>query len=297
MDREFAMEQRLRDLDPGLHRRFTACVFGLQHYLSKYRLLFPEYTDHSELHSLTVIHFCNRLAGDQMDRLNADELYVLLVGCYLHDSGMGITMEQYREFCGQIDFGDYFDTHSRDEPSSVIRDFHHEFSACFIRKFSALFEIPSEQHLTAVIQVSRGHRKTDLSNPSEYPADWAVPGGNRICLPYLAALIRLADEIDVAADRNPALLFDIESLTDQKQILINRGLLAVKELEMTETEFILHIHTEDPEILDYLRRMVWKMQATLDECRRVVLERTSYVITQQQVRVILTGDGSETSPD
>ena len=49
---------------------------------------------------------------------------------------------------------------------------------------------------------------------SEYPAALRVPDGNTVCLPYLAALIRLADEIDVAAARNPTLLYDIESLTD-----------------------------------------------------------------------------------
>lgn len=30
-----------------------------------YRRLFPEYTDHSELHSMTVIDFCNRLIGSE----------------------------------------------------------------------------------------------------------------------------------------------------------------------------------------------------------------------------------------
>ena len=71
-EHDFAMERRLRELDPELHRRFTDAVFGLQHTLSNYKLLFPEYTDHTELHSLTVIDFCNRLIGDQIVRMNAD---------------------------------------------------------------------------------------------------------------------------------------------------------------------------------------------------------------------------------
>ena len=74
------MERRLRDLDPELHQRFTDTVFGLQYILSNYKLLFPAFTDHTELHSLSVIDFCNHLIGDQIDRLNADEIYVLLNG-------------------------------------------------------------------------------------------------------------------------------------------------------------------------------------------------------------------------
>lgn len=85
------MERKLRDLNPELHKRFTDAVFGLQHVLSNYKLIFPEYTDHTELHSLNVIDFCNQLIGDQIDKMNADEIYCLLMGCYFHDTGMGIS--------------------------------------------------------------------------------------------------------------------------------------------------------------------------------------------------------------
>ena len=61
-----------------------------------------------------------------------------------------------------------------------------------------------------------------------------MPDGNTVCLPYLAALIRLADEIDVAAARNPRLLYDIESLTDEVEIIENKKVRAVRELAVTE---------------------------------------------------------------
>ena len=38
---DFAMERRLRDLSPELHRRFTEAVFGLQNILTKYQKVFP----------------------------------------------------------------------------------------------------------------------------------------------------------------------------------------------------------------------------------------------------------------
>lgn len=282
---DYAMERRLRALNPELHRRFTDAVFALQYNLSHYKLIFPEYTDHSNLHSMTVIDFCNRLIGSQIKSLNPDELYVLLMGCYFHDTGMGITLKDYQEFSEQIDFRDYFDTHSHDKLPEIIRSFHNEYSGLFIRKYAELFEIPSEEHLFAVIQIARGHRKTDLLDEKEYPAALQMPDGNTVCLPYLAALIRLADEIDVAAARNPKLLYDIESLTDEVEIIENKKVRAVRELAVTEDEFILYVDRRDEEILGHIRAMVVKMQKTLDYCRRVALQRCPYVITQQRVRM------------
>nr|AHF24666.1 HSP90 family molecular chaperone-like protein [uncultured bacterium Contig13] len=289
----YAMEYRLRKLSPELHERFTDMVAAMQYHLSRYKLLFPEFTDHSELHSLSVINYCNLLIGGQIERLNADELYILLMSCYLHDSGMGITLEQYREFSEKIDFGDYFDTHPAEDIPAAIRAFHHEFSGQFIRKYARMFEIPSPAHIQAIVQVSRGHRITDLMNGTEYPAELPLPGGNTACLPYLAAVIRLADEIDVTSSRNPALLFDIESLFEEKSILISKTMMAVRQLETTETSFVLHIDTEDGQILEQIGDVVRKMQKTLDYCRKTVRERTSFAITQETFRTVKERSGEK----
>ena len=293
---DFAMERRLRDLNPGLHKRFTDAVFALQHNLSNYQLIFPEFTDHTNLHSMAVIDFCNKLIGDRLDALNADELYVLLVSCYFHDTGMGITMKDYERFSREIDFGDYFDTHNRENYPRIIRDFHHEFSGRFIHKYAELFEIPSPEHERAIVQVSRGHRKTDLMDEGEYPLALAMPGGNAVCLPYLAALIRLADEIDATAARNPILLYDIESLTVEYEIMINRMVMAVRALEVSEDAFTLYVKPVEGELLERVRGMAEKMQRTLDVCREAVLGRTPYAITQRRVEMILDGEGEAMVP-
>lgn len=283
-EHDFAMERRLKELDPALHRRFSDAVFALQYNLSNYKLIFPEYTDHTNLHSLTVINFCNQLIGSQIDLLNADEIYLLLMGCYFHDTGMGITRKDYYEFIKDIDFGDYFDTHDRDNYPEVIRTFHNEFSGKFIKKYAALFDIPSEEHTRAIFEISRGHRKTDLADIRVYPPDYKLPNGKSACLPYLTALIRLADEIDVAAERNPILIYDIESLTDEVQIVENKKLQAVSSLEISDECFTLIVNTEDPEINGLLQTVAAKMQKTLDVCRAAT-ENTPFTITQKEVRI------------
>ena len=282
---DYAMERRLRELNPDLHKRFTDAVFALQFNLSNYKLIFPEFTDHTNLHSLSVIDFCNRLIGDQILCLNADEIYALLMGCYLHDTGMGISMKDFQLFSQQIDFGDYFETHSRENYPAIIRDFHHEYSGRFIQKYQEMLEFPSDAHRWAIEQIARGHRKTDLLDAREYPMAFPLPGGNTLCLPYLAALIRLADEIDVSAARNPMLLYDIKQLTIPKEIRWYRMTMSIRALEVTERAFVLNLDVSDPDILQGDRDIAKKMQQTLDYCRAAVNGRTPYVITQEQVLV------------
>ena len=283
---DFSLERHLRDMSKELHLYFTDVVFALQHALSNYKLIFPDFTDHTELHSLNVIEFCNKLIGDQINKLNADEIYSLLVGCYFHDIGMGVSKKDFDEFSKQIDFGDYFETHERDNYPEIIRNFHNEFSGLFIRKYARLFEFPSEAHMYAVIQISRGHRKTDLNNDNEYPSALSIPNSsNTICVKYLSSLIRLADEIDVTAARNSKIIYDLNHINGEKNIIEFMKHEAVKGLDVNEDEFIMKVHTDDESVFDGLVKVAGKMQKTLDECRSVVANKTSFTITQKRVRV------------
>ncbi len=284
---DFALERHLRELDPDLHQRFTDTVFALQHILSNYKLIFPDFTDHTELHSLNVIEFCNNLIGDQINKLNADEIYCLLLGCYFHDTGMGISHKDYEEFSKKIDFGNYFDTHDKDNLPEIIRNFHNEYSGLFIRKYAHFFELPSEEHLFAIIQISRGHRKTNLFDDNEYPLSLKLKNNsNTICLRYLSALVRLADEIDVTAARNSHVIYDISKLTKEIDIIEFMKHDAVKDLEVKEKEFVMIVETDDEKIFHGLELVVAKMQKTLDYCRSAINGFSQFEITQEKVRIV-----------
>ena len=218
--------------------------------------------------------------------MNADEIYSLLMGCYFHDTGMGVTKKDFEAFSREIDFGDYFETHSRENVTQTIRDFHNEFSGKFIRKYAEFFEIPSEEHLWAIVEISRGHRKISLMDETSYPTAMVVPGGNTLCLPYLAALIRLADEIDVSSARNSALLYDIdflESSAANDSAMEFKRHDAIHELLVTPEAFVLRIRTEEDRVMESILKTVGKMQKTLDDCRHAVMGRTPYVITQKEI--------------
>lgn len=155
MDTNYLCEQKLKRENPQLHKRVVDSVVCVERMLVKYQNIFPTYTDHTVLHSINIIDFCNHLIGKNIDQMNADEIYVLLMGAYLHDSGMGITMSDYENFRKKIDFGDYFDTHDQENIPNIIRDFHQEFSGEYIKKYTEIFDIPSQEHLFAIVQVAR----------------------------------------------------------------------------------------------------------------------------------------------
>lgn len=280
---DFALEKRLRDLDKDLHANFSNTVFVLQRMLSNYKLIFPNFTDHTELHSLNVIDFCNRIIGGQIEKLNQDEIYTLLLGCYFHDTGMGISKKDFDEFSAQIDFGNYFETHDKENLPEIIRSFHNEYSGLFIKKYSKFFEFPSANHMFAIMQISRGHRKTNLEDPKEYPLALEVPNGNTICLPYLAALVRLADELDVAADRNPQAIYDLNKIVQEKDLIEFMKHEAVRDLVIKDKEFVMKVSTDDEKILKGLKEVASKMQKTLDQCRSAVNGKTKFEITQERV--------------
>lgn len=275
---DFICERKLAKTNPYYHELLKSTAFVMHNILDRYTSYFPEYTDHSSMHSLQVIDFCNRLIGEQVEMFNDDELYVLLMSCYLHDTGMGISDADYQRLKDMIVSPEYKKTHPDSDIKEVIRNFHHEFSAGFIRKYAPLFEIPSAEHVEAIIQVSRGHRKTDLYSEAEYPADYKLANGNTVCLPYLASLIRLADELDIARDRNVG--FDYNQHQDNMDW---RKHYAIEHMEITDDAFVLYIDSDDSEVIDFVNSCVDKLQETLDLCRNVTNSRTKYKIKQDKV--------------
>lgn len=285
MNTNFLCEQKLKKESPELHSLFSNSVFCLQQMLTKYKNIFPTYTDHTALHSMEVIDFCNKLIGANIEKLNADEVYVLLMAAYLHDSGMGISEADFEKFSENIAFGNYFQTHPNTTIPDTIRDFHQEFSGEYIKKYAPFLEIPSQEHVFAIVQASRGHRKIDLWDKNEYPDDFRTQDGTPICLTYLAALIRLADELDIAADRNLQFMYDIDSISNEFSKMEFKKHQAIKQLEIDEDAFTLIVDTSDEVVYEGVVVLMGKLNETLQACKEVVEKRTPYRITQSEIRI------------
>ena len=282
---DYLLERKLREESPQLHQRVKDSVFVLQNMLERYLPRFPDYTDHSVLHSMDVLNYCNMLIGpEQVNRLSAPECYVLVMGCYLHDIGMGISAKDLTNFYDQLDHGGRPLPEDADGQNVLVRSFHHDLSGLFIRKYAGLFDFPSEDLAFAVIQISRGHRKTDLYDVNEYP-DIAADGGP-VRLPYLAAVLRLADEIDVASDRNPELLFDSQALADERGLVEFGKHMSVRQVEVRRDSIVLYTKPKSPEYIPMIEEIADKIRSTLDYCRKVAEARSEFRITQKEVVIL-----------
>lgn len=281
---DFLVETMLEKNNPVLHNLFTESVFSIARILDNYVTWFPTFTDHSALHAMQVINFCNYLIGPtNIDKLNDDELYILLMGCYLHDSGMGVSKEDFWEFNNNLHLVDDPDNVTNDELKTLIRKNHHELSGEFIKKYADFFEIPSEAHLFGVVQLARGHRKTDLFDEKEYPTALPLPSGNTANLAYLSVLIRLADEIDIAVDRNPIASYSDTTGWSEKDFLEFGMHYAIKHMDICPNRFMITVETDDDKIREGIKELAEKVSETLDYCQRVVNERTDFVISQKSV--------------
>ena len=96
-------------------------------------------------------------------------------------------------------------------------------------------------------------------------------------------LIRVSDEIDVVATRNPLVMYDIDTLTDEIEIVENRKLESIRSMRMTANAFSLSCKTDDENIFSELQIMVGKMQKTLDYCKDVTSKRSEFEIRQSKV--------------
>lgn len=278
---DYLLEMRLKEESPALHRRVTDSILVLQKMLESFQTWFPDFTDHSILHSMDVLSFSNQLLGEQVHALTVPECYALIMACYLHDAGMGVTRDNFKAFSREIDMEEYKKRSPDAGEAEIIRDFHNEFSGLFIRRYVELFDIPSEDLVFAIIQISRGHRKTDLYDEKEYP-DLHTPDGV-IRTPFLSALLRLADEIDVGAERNSELLFDTSKLTRQRDIDAFGTHESIREVEVTRNEIILHVKPKEPRFQGLVEKLAGKIQETLDYCRDVAEKRSDLRITQEKV--------------
>lgn len=283
MDTDYQIEKRLLELDSGLHNRYRDCVVVSQNMLTRYESTFPTYTDHSALHTLEIIDLCNQLVGKHLTAMTADDLYVLLMGALLHDVGMGISQRDFERFRPMLDLPHLTGPSTDLERAELIRDFHQEFSARYIERYQDLLDIPNPRYVQAIIQVCRGHRKTDLMDEEGYPAQLEVLPGRVVHLPYLAALLCLADELDVAADRNIGFLYDVDKVENPVSRLEFQKHQAIRQVELEQERVVIHAHSDDPAVRDGVIKLADKLGDKLRYCRAVVAARSDFSIAQKSV--------------
>ena len=87
----------------------------------------------------------------------------------------------------------------------------------------------------------------------------------------------------MTAARSSKLMYDLEAITEERQLFEHKRHRAVRDLVISKDAFTLLIDDSDPVILEMIRRMAGKIQRTLDTCREAVNGRTPFEITQSRI--------------
>lgn len=205
----------LKDKSEKLHTQFLSITEKLREsYLSFATPVF--YTSHGIDHSQNIEEIVDRLILDSLKyEMNEQEIFILLCSIYFHDVGMALMTKDG----GQANPDDYFKkvdearrTHSEKTALFMIQNYE-EFG---LRKSQAEIiawickahsDIKNEDG-TKIYTFKEIMARSDVTNVDTTP----------IRIKYLAALLRLADELDVTAKRAPGKRMELIDLPFESQI-------------------------------------------------------------------------------
>ena len=286
---DFLLEHRLKELNSELAYRHTCCMSLFEQMLKKFLAVFPTFTDHTLLHTLSVANISNQLLRENVRKLNASEIYIYLMACALHDIGMGVSDKDIDSFIDASGLRGYVNDYPEISKPNLIRKFHNDFSSQFVKKYWELLEIPSKQYANAIAEVGRGHRKTDLTDENLYPTDYDLGDGQYANLALLAALIRLCDELDIASDRNPDLLYDTETMEgmSEKDVFEFSKHDAIHTVNFGEDSIAVIADTDKADIVDGVVEAIRTVKETLEYCLYVIQKRSDFCIDCKRIKLIL----------
>lgn len=203
-----SLETHLKAINISLFSKFQETKSEVELLLQKYSANFQEYTDHSSSHTLEVFKIASELLNDdEIQLLGGDEAYILSMACLLHDIGMCVPEKKIKEISNSEEILAYKESHPNLTNEEYIRNIHHTLSNKFINEEWEYLKIPTKKYASAIALVAEGHRKVDLGDFENYdPEFFAKSGKESCCLPYLACILRIADELDVTNSRTPKLL-------------------------------------------------------------------------------------------
>lgn len=205
----------------------------------------PQYTLHDESHFLRVVELMAMVLGKSIDELNAIELCLLILTAYYHDQGMVMSEEEYKNLSSNAHFQLFRDNWYIDHPNQKEIQTQLQDSNINDRERSGLAGLLAELDaamLTDYLRTTHAKRSSDyviqtfssdrrlevcainLSNllakiceshyshthelipANGYNYDEQI-GLDKINVPFIAIVLRLADIMDFDADRTPDVLF------------------------------------------------------------------------------------------
>ncbi|NTE05705.1 HD domain-containing protein [Agrobacterium tumefaciens] len=263
---------KLSQENPTLYSAYLETYKEVKYLLDKFNSNFPTYTDHSIKHTEEVLNLAGMLLTEkEIDNLNDDELYILACACILHDVGMCIPPNRIEELCDVEEFKQYTEKYKDKSTEYYLRDIHHEISHNFILKEFESLKIYNIKYAKAIALVSKAHRKVELQNFEEFPPRfYAKTGRQFVCLPYLGAIIRIADELDVTNMRTPSLLLKYYLPDNEISAREFAKHQAMTQINFENESVIIEAICTDHNILGALQEQFQKIQDVISNCQKVI---------------------------
>jgi hypothetical protein len=171
-----------------------------------------DYTDHGIPHCERIAGYALELLRNSGETLLPDEMYLLLAGIYLHDIGMQCDVarhEAIEKLAQQLgaDFGIIFTAHTASSypinEQKAIRKNHHYLSIAWIDHANRTGETilaPARDIPVGLVddlmEICKHHTSLSIYDCGEKLLQ--VPKGRKR---FIAALLRICDELDIAANR------------------------------------------------------------------------------------------------
>ncbi len=267
-----ALLQELSIKNSALYNAYEETYKEVKLLLDKFSVNFPTYTDHSVTHTEEVLNLAGQLLTEsEIHTLNDDELYILSTACILHDIGMCIPPSRIEELCEHDEYLAYVDKYKDSSLEVYLRDIHHELSHNFILKEYRALKIPSEKYAKAIALIAKAHRKVELQNFDEFdPRYFAKSGRQTVCLPYLGAIIRIADELDVTNMRTPSLLLKYYLPDNEVSIREFKKHQSLIQINFRDDSVIIEAVCTDHNILAAVEEQFQKIQDVISNCQKVI---------------------------
>jgi len=238
-----ALKDRNEALFHGLEPLENAAKSVLIYTTSK----FPYYTPHDFSHSQNVEEILNWLVPDEIkSKMNDHEIFFLLVAAWLHDWGM---------------------VASEEEKAEDVRRLHH------IRTEENFEKLYDKVHLSLtesriVGRICRGHREENLLN-TEY--DDSFFGSNiLIRVRFLAALLRIADECDVTANRTPEIIYYSLKPEGASEEEFKKHLSITGIGKLAPYKLVLSGVAKTPKGVDVIEGVKKRIQSQLDSVKAIL---------------------------
>ncbi|MGG3857133.1 ATP-binding protein [Metabacillus fastidiosus] len=189
------LERLLEKKNKYLYNKLQDTKKIVQHLINEYSANFTLYAYHNKTHTVNLIEVLGKKLLDHscLNELNEKELYVLASASYLHDIGICISNDGIKkEYQRYLDNNNNYNKLEMDE---YIRDHHSCLTFKLISEKWEYLCLESEWK-DAIALVAGENRDINIFDHEYF--EYAPDGGReKVCVPYLHALLKIGDMIDI----------------------------------------------------------------------------------------------------